>query len=121
MTDSFTFISGTSISQISEEKNHLLLKTLLGTQNSDGRISITEVEIDGAHQSLETRSELRTYYILSGSLEFSVNSSHTAHTINVSQGDILTLEKHAQYSMIGTAKYLVINTPAFKEGDDRYL
>jgi hypothetical protein len=118
MTDSFTLISGTSISQIVEEKNHLLLKTLLNAQGSDGRISITEVEINGAHKSLETKSELRTYYILSGSLEFNING---VSAIKVVQGDILTLEKHAQYSMDGSAKYLVINTPAFKDGDDVYL
>ena len=118
MTDSFRLFSGRSISQISEEKNHLLLKTLLSAKESDGRISVTEVDIDGAHQSLETKSELRTYYIINGSLEFSING---VKEIKVVQGDILTLEKNSQYSLEGSAKYLVINTPAFKDGDDVYL
>jgi hypothetical protein len=36
-------------------------------------------------------------------------------------GDILTLKQGCSYSLKGNAKYLVINTPAFEDGDDTYL
>ena len=41
--------------------------------------------------------------------------------INMKPGDVLTLQKNCEYSLKGSAKYLVINTPAFKDGDDTYL
>jgi len=55
---------------------------------------------------------------VTGSLEFTIDGESG---INMHAGDVLTLKEGCEYSLKGTAKYLVINTPAFKDGDDTYL
>ena len=118
MAQGYKLIKKSGVPVISEPSNALTLQTLLNSDASDGAISVTEVEIMGEHQSLQTNSQLRTYYLISGNLEFTINDEGQ---IFLSAGDLLTLTKGAKYSLVGNAKYLVINTPAFKAGDDIYL
>jgi len=118
MSGKYELISNQSTSEILEPENSLKLKTLFNSIKSDGAISVTEVEISGEHQRLRTNSILRTYYLVTGSLEFTIDSESG---INMHAGDVLTLKEGCEYSLKGTAKYLVINTPAFKDGDDTYL
>ena len=114
----YELISNQSTPEIAEPENSLNLKTLLNSVKSDGAISVTEVEISGEHQRLRTNSILRTYYLVSGNLEFSIDGESGIH---MKPGDVLTLKSGCEYSLKGSAKYLVINTPAFKDGDDTYL
>ena len=118
MTGKYELISNQAIAEIAEPENSLHLKTLLNSVKSDGAISVTEVEISGEHQRLRTNSILRTYYLVSGSLEFEVDGENG---IFLNPGDLLTLKQGCEYSLKGNAKYLVMNTPAFKDGDDTYL
>ncbi|MEJ6626866.1 MAG: hypothetical protein QNL32_03280 [Actinomycetes bacterium] len=118
MVNKYELISNQATPVIPEPENSLKLKTLLNSMKSDGAISVTEVEISGEHRRLKTNSILRTYYLLSGSLEFEIDGEPG---INMQVGDILTLKQDCEYSLKGSAKYLVINTPAFKDGDDTYL
>jgi hypothetical protein len=118
MSGKYELISNQSTPEIAEPENSLNLKTLLNSVKSDGAISVTEVEISGEHQKLRTNSILRTYYLVSGNLEFTVDGESG---IAMKVGDVLTLKAGCEYSLEGSAKYLVINTPAFKDGDDTYL
>ena len=118
MSGKYELISNQATPEIPEPENSLKLKTLLSSIKSDGAISVTEVEISGEHRKLRTNSILRTYYLVSGSLEFEIDCKSG---INMQAGDVLTLKEGCEYSLKGTAKYLVINTPAFKDGDDTYL
>jgi len=118
MSGKYELISNQSTPELPEPENSLKLKTLLNSIKSDGAISVTEVEISGEHRRLRTNSILRTYYLVSGSLEFEIDGKSG---INMQAGDVLTLKEGCEYSLKGTAKYLVINTPAFKDGDDTYL
>ena len=118
MSGKYELISNQSTPEIAELENSLKLKTLLNSIKSDGAISVTEVEISGEHRRLRTNSILRTYYLVKGSLEFTIDGESG---IKMQAGDVLTLQKNCDYSLKGTAKYLVINTPAFKDGDDTYL
>ena len=118
MANKYELISNQATPIVLEPENSLKLKTLLNSSKSSGAISATEVEISGEHRRLRTNSILRTYYLVSGSLEFEIDGETG---INMKPGDILTLQKNCEYSLKGIAKYLVINTPAFKDGDDTYL
>ena len=118
MADKYELISNQATPEIPEPENNLKLKTLLNSGKSAGAISATEVEISGEHRRLRTNSILRTYYLVSGSLEFEINGETG---ISMKPGDILTLQKNCEYSLKGNAKYLVMNTPAFEDGDDTYL
>ena len=73
MPGKYELISNQSTAEIAEPENSLNLKTLLNSGKSDGAISVTEVEISGEHQRLRTNSILRTYYLVSGSLEFTID------------------------------------------------
>jgi hypothetical protein len=118
MSDKYELISNQSTPKILEPENSLELKTLLNSAKSNSAISVTEVEISGEHRRLRTNSILRTYYLVSGSLEFEVDGKTG---IFLNPGDLLTLKQGCEYSLKGYAKYLVMNTPAFKDGDDTYL
>jgi hypothetical protein len=118
MSGKYELISNQSKAEIAEPENSLNLKTLLNSVKSDGAISVTEVEISGEHQILRTNSILRTYYLISGNLEFTIDGESG---IAMKVGDVLTLKAGCEYGLKGSAKYLVINTPAFKDGDDTYL
>ena len=118
MSGKYELISNQATPELPEPENNLKLKTLLNSIKSDGAISVTEVEILGEHRRLRTNSILRTYYLVSGTLEFTIDGESG---INMQAGDVLTLQKNCDYSLKGTAKYLVVNTPAFKDGDDTYL
>jgi uncharacterized cupin superfamily protein len=118
MSAKYEIISNQSTPKILEPENSLELKTLLNSAKSNSAISVTEVEISGEHQRLRTNSILRTYYLVSGSLEFNIDGESG---IAMKVGDVLTLKAGCEYSLKGSAKYLVINTPAFKDGDDTYL
>jgi uncharacterized cupin superfamily protein len=118
MSAKYEIISNQSTPKILEPENSLELKTLLNSAKSNSAISVTEVEISGEHQRLRTNSILRTYYLVSGSLEFNIDGESG---IAMKVGDVLTLKQGCEYSLKGSAKYLVINTPAFKDGDDTYL
>ena len=118
MSDKYELISNQSTPKILEPENSLELKTLLNAAKSNSAISVTEVEISGEHLRLKTNSILRTYYLVSGSLEFEVDGETG---IFLNPGDLLTLKQGCEYNLKGNAKYLVMNTPAFKDGDDTYL
>lgn len=118
MSDKYELILNQAMPKILEPENNLELKTLLNSAKSNGAISVSEVEISGEHRRLRTNSILRTYYLVSGSLEFEVDGE-TGIVLN--EGDLLTLKQGCEYSLTGVAKYLVMNTPAFEDGDDTYL
>ena len=118
MSDRYELISNQATPKILEPENSLELITLLNSAKSNSAISVTEVEISGEHRRLRTNSMLRTYYLVSGSLEFEVDGKTG---IFLNPGDLLTLKQGCEYSLKGNAKYLVMNTPAFKDGDDTYL
>ena len=53
----------------------------------------------------------------SGSLEFVVDDGEP---VSVLAGEVLLIPKGCWYGLVGEATYLVINCPAFEEGDDDY-
>jgi len=110
-------IRSSNLNLISELENNLNLKTLLNATQTDNLISITEVEIFGQHQRLQTNSYLRIYYIIHGEVEFQIDQDPSVKLV---AGDLLTISSGSQYELFGKAKYLVINTPAFQESDDDY-
>lgn len=107
-----------NLPEISELSNHLMLKQIISNKDLNGSVSMTWVKIDGQHQSLRTHSKLRVYFIISGNFEFKIDSEHS---FQLEKYDVLTLEVGSTYSLMGTGEYLVLNSPAFKDGDDEYL
>jgi mannose-6-phosphate isomerase-like protein (cupin superfamily) len=67
---------------------------------------------------LRTNSKRRVYFILEGSFTFIVDSNPR---VQLTKNDLLTLHQSTTYSFWGVGEYLVMNTPAFKDGDDEYM
>ena len=56
--------------------------------------------------------------MLSGVLTFQVDDEEP---VRVSSGELIVIPRDAPYELAGTGSYLVVNAPAFVEGDDGYL
>ena len=103
---------------IAEPENHLSLAPLLGGADCDGDLSVTWVRIDGRHRRLRTKRSTRLYAVIAGSLVMTCEDDPPAV---LDPGDVAAVPRGAAYALAGTATYLVINAPAFVEGDDEYI
>ena len=99
-----------------ESENHLRYKQLITSAAHGPDISVTLVDIDGEHRELRTDSSSRMYVILDGEFTFTIEGT----TFQAVKNDIILVARGEVYSFNGKGKYLVINGPAFKSGDDIY-
>lgn len=106
------------VHKIHEDSNHLSLRKLVNSDEDGWDVSVTWVEIDGRHPTLRTDASTRVYYILDGDFNFIINGEAE---IVAGPGDSVVIYRSCTYEFNGTGSYLVINGPAFQEGDDRYL
>jgi mannose-6-phosphate isomerase-like protein (cupin superfamily) len=106
------------VETIPEKSNNLVMKKLLSTAEQHNSISMVWVEIDGSHRAIRTHSKERIYYILEGSFTFRIGEEEN---IILATNDIIVLPCLSTYSFQGVGKYLVMNIPAFKDGDDEYV
>lgn len=99
-----------------EPDNHIRYKQLISALVHGPDISVTLVDIDGEHLELKTDASSRVYVILEGDFTFHVAGS----TFSATKDDVILIDRGDIYSFGGKGKYLVINGPAFKSGDDIY-
>jgi len=104
-----------------ESGNDLVLRTLVMARATAGALSVTWVRIDGTHRRLRSTRTARIYYLISGALDFDVREAGISHQVALVAGEVLILEPGAAYSLTGAAEYLVLNAPAFRDGDDDYV
>jgi len=117
-------LSGSESDWISEESNSLKFLRLLKGETDGPDLSVTLVEIEGEHRELRTLNSSRLYVILDGTFHFTVtpqnHSTETATAIEATKNDVILIERGDWYRFVGTGKYLVINGPAIRPGDDIY-
>ena len=99
-----------------EPDNNLTYKQLITSKIHGPDISVTLVDIDGEHLELRTDSSSRLYVIYEGEFTFTIEGSAFA----VKEEDVVLISRGETYSFKGKGRYLVINSPAFKSGDDIY-
>jgi mannose-6-phosphate isomerase-like protein (cupin superfamily) len=107
-----------SMAAIAEPSNAAHVYPLARLREGRSSASITRVDIDGRHQWLSSKRSTRLYFVVSGELIFHLQD---AKPVRVAAGDALEIPRNCMYDLEGIATYLVINTPAFEEGDDNYL
>ena len=103
---------------VHEPDNGLSMRALVTGEHSHEALSLTEVALDGAHRRLRSRRTTRTYYVLEGAFSFTVEQEPARR---VEAGQVLVLAPGTAYDLAGSGRYLVLNTPAFRDGDDEYL
>lgn len=101
-----------------EQENALVLRTLAGQASGCPAISVTWVELDGHHRRLVSGPGTRAYFVLSGRLRFKCSGFED---IEAEKEHLLLLPPRTEYEIDGQGTYLVINAPAFQEGDDLYV
>ena len=102
---------------IEEPENNVRLAPLLDAAGSD-LLSVTYVEIDGRHAPLRTDRSDRAYYVVDGPLRFLFEN---AEARDAQTGSLVLIGQGEGYALEGRGRYLVINGPAFREGDDVWL
>ena len=105
------------VSVIDESSNAALVFPLVRLVEGSSSISVTRVEINGRHRTLRSARSVRLYFVLSGSLDFVLDEGEP---VTVEAEDTLVIPKGCWYNLAGRATYLVINCPAFEDGDDGY-
>ena len=103
---------------IEEPSNCALVRPVASVDEGDSSMSVTEVSISGRHRALSSRRSARLYYLLIGELSFVLDGGEP---ITISSGDSVIIPRACTYSLEGHATYLVLNTPAFENGDDNYF
>lgn len=114
-------IGNQDVPVLAEPANDLILRLLLTAPTTADALSVTWVRIDGTHRRLRSTRTSRIYYLISGSLDFDVTEAGVTQLVALTGGGVLVLEPGAKYSLTGAAEYLVLNTPAFRDGDDEYV
>ena len=103
---------------VHEPANGLSMRPLVDARTADAGLSLTEVSLEGVHRRLRSRRTTRTYYVLEGGFAFEVEQEPARHVL---AGEVLVLPRGTAYGFTGRGRYLVLNTPAFEDGDDEYL
>ncbi len=80
-------------------------------------VSVTHVRLSGAQRALRTDRSTRVYYVLEGGARFTVGNGAA---FDAEIGDAVVIPCGERYSFLGKLTYIVINSPAFVEGDDIY-
>ena len=103
---------------VAEPANALRLRALVTFEEFGPDVSVTWVQIAGRHRRLRSERSARVYAVLSGVLTFQVGDDEPAQ---VASGELIVIPRAAPYELAGTGSYLVVNAPAFVDGDDHYL
>ena len=106
-----------SAATIDEPSNAAVVRPLARAAAGSSSVSVTWVSVDGRHRELSSSRSARLYYVLSGSLSFGLDGRGP---IAVAEGELLVVPKGCPYYLEGCGTYLVLNTPAFEDGDDVY-
>lgn len=103
--------------EIAAPADDLVMRPLVRAEHADGQVSMTHVRLSGVHRPLRSLRSTRVYYVLDGSATFSVGDGEP---FVAGDGDAVVIPCGERYTFAGELAYLVVNGPAFVEGDDLY-
>lgn len=102
----------------------LVMKKALGSKARDTKfvmevdtdaLSITHIRHWGRHRRMTCFESDRVMFLIEGEAEAQVGDEPLEH---VSPGDFVLIPKGTPYEFSGDFTYLVINSPAYREGSD---
>jgi mannose-6-phosphate isomerase-like protein (cupin superfamily) len=105
------------VPEVSEPENNLAARPLVSGAQHGPDISVTWIRLRGRHRRLRTDRSTRVYYVLEGSASFRLGDGEK---LTVEAGDTIVVPRGTPYEFVGDMTYLVMNGPAFVEGDDVY-
>jgi uncharacterized cupin superfamily protein len=105
------------VPEILEPENNLAARPLVSGAQHGPDISVTWIRLSGRHRRLRTDRSTRVYHVLDGSARFQIGDGEE---LTVEAGDTIVVPRGVPYEFAGEMTYLVMNGPAFVEGDDVY-
>lgn len=106
------------VPEVAEPGNGLVLRGLVDAADPAGDLSATWVRLEGHHRRLRTDASARLYVVLHGGGTIAVGD---ADPVVLADGDVVLLPPGTPYDLDGPLTYLVMNRPAYRDGDDVYL
>jgi mannose-6-phosphate isomerase-like protein (cupin superfamily) len=104
------------VTEIAAPADAVAMRPLVTAAHAAG-MSVTWVRLAGRHRRLRTDRSARVYYVLEGSAAFVLGEEPE---LEARQGDVVVVPRGVPYEFRGEMTYLVLNAPAFREGDDVY-
>lgn len=106
-----------NVPEVDEPSNDLVMRKLVDAAAGGGDLSVTWVRIDGRHRPLRTDASTRLYHVVEGDGWFELGDEPR---VEIRPGDVVVVPRGTPYALGGVLTYLVINGPAYREGDDIY-
>jgi mannose-6-phosphate isomerase-like protein (cupin superfamily) len=103
--------------QTVEPLNNAVVRSLVSADADGSDISVTWVRLAGRHRRLRTDRSTRVYHVLHGRATFQLGAEPP---FEIETGDTVVVPRGVAYDFAGEMTYLVMNGPAFTEGDDVY-
>ena len=100
---------------ITENGHPLVMYRLLDRARHTDGLSVTWVQLWGEHSRMRTVASERIYVVVAGNGTFQVGDDPTEM---VGPGDVVLVPRNIGYQFEGNFTYLVLNAPAFADGDD---
>ena len=110
-------VSPDDVPSIAAPEDAVVMRPLVRGDPHGGDVSLTWVRLDGRHRRLRTDRSTRVYYVLDGAGTFSISDQPP---FEVRSGDAVVVPRATPYAFEGALTYLVVNGPAFVDGDDVY-
>ena len=113
------------IAETGPDSDTLVMKKAIGSRERDPAfvmpnetpsLSITHIKIWGRLQQITCDETDRAMFVIEGDAIARVGEEDPAR---VSAGDFVLIPKGTSYEFKGNLTYLVINSPAYREGSDR--
>jgi mannose-6-phosphate isomerase-like protein (cupin superfamily) len=113
-----TVVRVADVPALSQPDNELVLRALVGGQDTRGDLSVSWVQLSGRHRRLRTTRSTRVYLVLTGAVTMRLGEDAPQL---LAAGQLLVVSAGMPYELSGIGTYLVINAPAFRPGDDEYV
>jgi mannose-6-phosphate isomerase-like protein (cupin superfamily) len=104
------------VTEIAAPADAVAMRPLVTAAHAAG-MSVTWVRLAGRHRRLRTDRSARVYYVLEGSAAFVIGDEPE---LEARKDDVVVVPRGVPYQFWGDMTYLVVNAPAFVEGDDVY-
>jgi mannose-6-phosphate isomerase-like protein (cupin superfamily) len=103
--------------EIADASNAVVMRQLVRATAHGSDVSMTWVRLQGRHRRLRSDRSTRLYYVLEGEATFVLGDGQP---FRAGQDDVVVVPAATPYEFWGEMTYLVVNGPAFVEGDDVY-